>query len=500
MTSDIVRIHCRSSEGDTFDKVLVGIAYKKQLHNFTGARNPHKMNLNVLLVGFDSISRMTAIRKYVKTRDYILNKLNGIELEGYNIVGDGTPQALIPILTGTTEIELPESRRGFKNARHVDGHPFIWKDYKKDGYITHFVEDLPPISIFNHRMVGFNHQPTDHYGRPYYLASESRVELYFPFCYKGSKKHNIFLKMFEDFFDMYPNKMKFGFGFHSEISHDDNNRIELFDEDVYLWLKSLEDKGHLNNTMLIFMSDHGARFSQFRATSQGKLEERMPFFTFTFPKWFEKVYPDAMQNFRINSKRLVTPFDIHATMYHMINYDGTGIGDVNNRGISLFREIPKHRTCAHAFVEPHWCACLDWQVVEANSPLLKRAIFVSISSINKWIQTASNQCHFLRISKITRSKQYHANSRMLKFKKSADNHGRIADLSSKTTYDETFYQITFITEPGSGLFEVTVRHNLKSNEMTIGLSDVSRTNAYGDDPKCIKDTLPHLERFCKCKT
>lgn len=29
---------------------------------------------------------------------------------GYNIVGDGTPQAFIPILTGATEEELPLTR------------------------------------------------------------------------------------------------------------------------------------------------------------------------------------------------------------------------------------------------------------------------------------------------------------------------------------------------------------------------------------------------------
>ena len=48
-------------------------------------------------------------------------------MEGYNIVGDGTPQALLPMLTGHTEAELPEARRGQDYANHVDGHPWIWK-------------------------------------------------------------------------------------------------------------------------------------------------------------------------------------------------------------------------------------------------------------------------------------------------------------------------------------------------------------------------------------
>ncbi len=49
---------------------------------------------------------------------------------GYNIVGDGTPAALLPILTGQTEQELPEARRGHISAETVDRFPWIWKKFK----------------------------------------------------------------------------------------------------------------------------------------------------------------------------------------------------------------------------------------------------------------------------------------------------------------------------------------------------------------------------------
>jgi len=57
-------------------------------------------------------------------------------ISGYNIVGDGTPEALLPILTGHTELELPEARRGFPGASPVDGHPWIWKKLSDVGYVT----------------------------------------------------------------------------------------------------------------------------------------------------------------------------------------------------------------------------------------------------------------------------------------------------------------------------------------------------------------------------
>jgi len=57
-------------------------------------------------------------------------------LRGYNVLGDGTPQALLPILTGRTEQELPEARRGFTAATTVDAHPWIWKQLRDVGYVT----------------------------------------------------------------------------------------------------------------------------------------------------------------------------------------------------------------------------------------------------------------------------------------------------------------------------------------------------------------------------
>ena len=88
------------------------------------------------MFGFDSVSRLTWIRNLPRSYDYLVNQLGATVLEGYNVVGDGTPQALLPILTGKTEKELPEARRGFPNAATVDGHPWIWNELRDVGYVT----------------------------------------------------------------------------------------------------------------------------------------------------------------------------------------------------------------------------------------------------------------------------------------------------------------------------------------------------------------------------
>lgn len=62
-------------------------------------------------------------------------KIHKISIFRYNIIGDGTPQAMIPILTGKTELELPLTRKRFSNASYVNVYPFIWKDYENMGNI-----------------------------------------------------------------------------------------------------------------------------------------------------------------------------------------------------------------------------------------------------------------------------------------------------------------------------------------------------------------------------
>ena len=64
------------------------------------------------------------------------------------MLGDGTPQALLPLLTGRTETELPEARRGFEGATTVDDHPWIWRQLKDAGYVTQWAEDSAEIGTY----------------------------------------------------------------------------------------------------------------------------------------------------------------------------------------------------------------------------------------------------------------------------------------------------------------------------------------------------------------
>ena len=75
--------------------LLTGI--RKEAHERALPEVTKELPFNVIMFGFDSLSRNAWIRKLPKSYKYMTEHLNADVLQGYNIVGDGTPQALIPV-------------------------------------------------------------------------------------------------------------------------------------------------------------------------------------------------------------------------------------------------------------------------------------------------------------------------------------------------------------------------------------------------------------------
>lgn len=500
ITSDFATVSCLSPKGKKYENIIAGISEKNQsFSSIKSKENSNSLDLNILMLGFDSVSRMTWMRNLPKTYQYFIEELKGMTLQGYNIVGDGTPQALLPILTGKTEIELPEARRGFAGAAPVDGHPWIWKMMKEYGFVTQYGEDGAGVGTFHYRMLGFKNQPTDHYMRHYQQKADELHSRNKPYCLGSQARHNIMFKWIEEFYSIYKNERKFSFLFHSEYTHGHSSQLQVADDDLLSFLKRLKTNNVLNNTVLILMSDHGARFQALRNTIQGKYEERMPYFSFSFPPWFGEKYPKYMKNFIINSQRLTSPFDIHETLRDIVKYKPKST-ESNSRGISLFQEIPPERTCSHADIDNHWCACLKWQPISQNSQTVKISAEKLTEFINNLTRSKREDCHILSVQNITSAVEYVPQDKLLKFKKSKDFHGRVADLSDQMTSDEKYYQITIITSPNNGIYEGTVKYNTKYKLFTMNDKEISRINKYGSQPHCVMENYPHLRPYCYCLT
>jgi hypothetical protein len=142
----------------------------------------------------------------------------------------------------------------------------------------------------------------------------------------------------------------FAFAFVTGLTHDSTESASMADDPYYNYLKSLHEGNMLNNSLLVFYSDHGMRFGKLRETYIGKLEERLPFLFLVLPKWFREKYPQISHNLKKNERRLITPFDIYETLKHVLFF-GKYIPQkqkINSRGTSLFEEVSSERTCSDA--------------------------------------------------------------------------------------------------------------------------------------------------------
>ena len=266
-----------------------------------------------------------------------------------------TTAAVIPLLTGQTQLELPEVSKGGKNSTYVDIYPLIWDDYAKNGYVTMFAEDTPTIATFNLKLNGFDKQPTDHYMRNLWNAVKVKHN-----CLGSRPVHRVMLDYLMDYMTKYRDVPHFGFSFLVGLTHDNINPLKLMDYDLYRFMSYAKQDGLLNNTIILLFGDHGSRYAQIRQSLQGKLEERLPFFSITMPDWIARRYPGLYANLVKNKNRLLTPFDAHETLKSVLHYS-VKPGNGKRRGLSIFNEIPKVRTCADAHIAPHWCSCLTWE-------------------------------------------------------------------------------------------------------------------------------------------
>lgn len=259
-------------------------------------------------------------------------------------------------------------------------------------------------------------------------------------------------------------------------------------------MTDFKNKGYLNNTLLIVMGDHGWRYGDFRQTVQGKLEERLPFFTMTFPKWFKEKYPELDKNLKINTQRLTSWYDSYATLNHILTYPKEPDGVVN--GKSLLTEIPAVRSCKDAHIPSHWCPCLQWTAVDSVHNHVQRAVSEAVrymNDLNMREPLAVKHCASLALSQVKHSEVETPSNEVLRFYQSKN--GQYVSYEGPGVKNKCNYQITFQTVPNNGIFETSVSYS--GGEFHVK-GEVSRIDAYGNQPKCIANSLPHLRKYCFC--
>ena len=116
--------------------------------------------------------------------------------------------------------------RGNRGARNIDYWPWIWKEFKQQGYKTMFQSDFPAFDPFQFRLLGFQDPPTDIDGRTFYSMIQ-KLRLFegvkFPegLCIRGRPRHIAFLEFIHEFLHAYGDLPKFTYSDSLMPTHND---------------------------------------------------------------------------------------------------------------------------------------------------------------------------------------------------------------------------------------------------------------------------------------
>ncbi|XP_054709012.1 uncharacterized protein LOC129218714 [Uloborus diversus] len=470
---DFILLKCQSGNRTFLTTALALTPLKPEVEERCSSAAQHfntgKDNINVVIVGIDSISKLNFLRYFRKTLKILRSELSAIELNGYTKVADNTYPNLIPFLTGHQRnyYKPKEKRFGF-----YDDVDLVWKRYSEVGYRTLFSEDAPSMGTFVLNRRGFQYPPTDYYSRPYSIAVESLNLRHKTHCIGSVLETEVYFKYLRNFLSLMANKPVFTFTFMARLTHDILKYAAYADKPSYELINDLKVSGMLNRSLLIFFSDHGIRFGDIRQTYIGKIEERMPFMFLVFPEWFLKKYPSYAKNLEINRNRLTTPYDIHATLLHLLDIQQENFYTLH--GQSVLTEISPERTCADANIAKHWCVCQSHKEVSTNDTRVRQAALAITRKLNKLLKPYFRICVPLKLGKILDARI-------------SQPVGEFLEMPGKD------YLITLLTIPSGAIFEATVQ--VRNDQFEV-FDEVSRLNKYGTQSDCVHDAI--VRKYCFC--
>lgn len=249
------------------------------------------------------------------------------------------------------------------------------------------------------------------------------------------------------------------------------------------------------------MGDHGQRISLTRFTFVGRIEERAPLFGIYFPAWFKNKYPKLINNFRQNTHRLTTNYDLYQSLKDIAegNFDGKIRNNKivrNDKGVSLFHNvIPSNRTCKEANIPINHCACLIPDPNRSGDDNDYKWVYELILNYTKETLLQYPQCKsvddidILNVTKLTMSQMIQAGVRELD--QTEWGLPRLKEGYKISLID--YYEVEYVMEPLGISALIRLQNDKKYKVKKINIEPLVKDNY----KRCIdlKNTTP---KFCVC--
>lgn len=248
----------------------------------------------------------------------------------------------------------------------------------------------------------------------------------------------------------------------------------------------------LSEAFVVVLADHGHRFDAIRASLTGRLEERLPLFALSVPASLRD--PALLRTLEENALRLTSHFDLYATLVDILRRargEAPLPGHKGDRGLSLLRPIPTHRSCSEAGIPADYCVCQVERPLNASTEPVPAAAALILASLNERLaQGVPGSCAVLTLARVVSAAVVLPNAAVVagpgwSWPWASGSGGLVATL-----------RVSVEARPSGALLEALVRADEAGGLSLTG--DVSRLNRYGNQSACIKDFT--LRKFCYCAT
>ena len=439
-----------------------------------------KETLNVIAVMIDGLPRHQMIRAMPKTYRFLIEELKSFDFTMFGQTGSHTFPNLMALLSPYTDID---ANAWWSSSKPEDIFELIWHEYERAGYRTLFSEDLPLDGGFYWGKRLFMYPQTSYWNRPLHLAMDSEPGyLHRSKTCAGSRYISEFqLDYLVRFLDTFPKNPVAGMSLISQFTHDDITNAGVIDAHTLSFYKTLAAKGHLKKSVIMFFSDHGARWGDIRKTVNGVVESKNPFVVLTFPPWFLNKYPDIARNLKTNTHRLTSHADTRQMLLDLLYFQGREPPFIHRgrHGVSLFKEIPANRKCADASIPSDQCLCGQRIEKFINPTSLEAKLFA-----DALLETVKNKSNPVKCEKYSLGK-------ILQFGVLS-----IPTASADSVLRNLVRSVRISVEPGGAMFEGTVTMSRETGTFSVGTT-IERLNMYKGEVECMPTSIEQIYCYCK---
>ena len=296
-------------------------------------KNSSSLYQNVLIIYLDAISRQNFFRKLNKTVSF-LNQFTRYDTN--KNTKDFTVFQFFKYNTIKAHT-LPNIKPMFYGVQYTDTNGTnLVKYYKEQGFVTGHTGTTCGREIFGVKLNEdgdyvryLDYDSWDHENIAMFcdfnffsckFPIERGINSYFRRCLYGQPAFMYAMEYTKQFWQAYPDNKKF-FRIHINEGHDGSNELlRYLNDPLYEFVNMFYTNGWLNNTFIMFMSDHGTHLPgpfTIINSQDYKIEKTLGTLFLMIPN-DEMLYKNGMYDeIWQNQQTYVTPYDIHDTLIHL---------------------------------------------------------------------------------------------------------------------------------------------------------------------------------------